>query len=59
MIIEVKDFVRVFVDEIVFLEEKYKLFVKVVEFYVKMYKDCMNGKGIDRYFFAFYVVCRG
>lgn len=50
---------RVFVDDIVFLEEKYKLFVKVVEFYVKMYKDCMNGKGIDRYFFAFYVVCRG
>lgn len=57
--IEAKDFVRAFVDETVSPEEKYKLLVKAAELHAKMYKDCMNGKGIDRHLFALYVVCRG
>ena len=57
--IEAKDFVRAFVDETVSPEEKYKLLLKAAELHAKMYKDCMNGKGIDRHLFALYVVCRG
>jgi len=57
--IEAKEFVTAFVDETVSTEEKYKLLLKAAELHAKMYKDCMNGKGIDRHLFALYVVCRG
>lgn len=57
--IEAKEFVRAFVDETVAPEEKYRLLLKAAELHAKMYKDCMNGKGIDRHLFALFVVCRG
>ena len=57
--IEAKDFVKAFVDETVAPEEKYRLLLKAADLHAKMYKDCMNGEGIDRHLFALYVVCRG
>ena len=57
--IEAKEFITAFVDETIPAEEKYKLLLKAAELHAKMYKDCMNGKGIDRHLFALYVVCRG
>ena len=56
---EAKEFVVAFGDKTVPLEEKYKLLLKAAELHAKKYKDCMNGKGIDRHLFALYVVCRG
>ena len=57
--IEAMEFVKAFVDETVAPEEKYRLLLKAAELHAKMYKDCMNGKGIDRHLFALFVVCRG
>jgi len=56
---EAKEFVLAFVDKTVPPKEKYKLLVKAAELHAKKYKDCMNGKGIDRHLFALYVVCKG
>lgn len=57
--VEAKEFVLAFLDKTVPPEEKYKLLLKAAEVHAKKYKDCMNGKGIDRHLFALYVVCRG
>ena len=57
--IEAKEFVLAFVDPAVPVDKKYKLLLKAAEVHAKKYKDCMNGKGIDRHLFALYVVCKG
>lgn len=57
--IEAKDFVLAMLDDTVLPEEKYKLLQKAADLHAKMYKDCMNGKGIDRHLFALFVVCKG
>lgn len=57
--IEAKDFVLAMLDDTVPPEEKYKLLQKAADLHAKMYKDCMNGKGIDRHLFALFVVCKG
>ena len=50
---------RAFLDKSVDRETKIKLLQKACEVHVKMYKDAMNGKGIDRHLFALYVVSKG
>ncbi|XP_074661158.1 carnitine O-palmitoyltransferase 1, muscle isoform-like [Tubulanus polymorphus] len=40
-------------------DEKKKLLKQACDFHQNMYRDCMNGKGIDRHLFALYVVCKG
>ena len=57
--IEAKEFVLAFVDPAVPVDKKYNLLLKAAEVHAKKYKDCMNGKGIDRHLFALYVVCKG
>lgn len=56
---EAKEFVLAVVDKTVPVQEKYRLLLKAADLHAKKYKDCMNGKGIDRHLFALYVVCRG
>lgn len=57
--VEAKEFVLAMVDDTVPPEEKYKLLHKAADLHAKMYKDCMNGKGIDRHLFALFIVSRG
>ena len=56
---EGKEFVLAFVDAAATPEEKVRLMRRAADVHAKMYKDCMNGQGIDRHLFALYVVCRG
>lgn len=50
---------RAFFDKSVSREDKIRLLREACEVHAKMYKDCMNGKGIDRHLFALYVVSKG
>lgn len=52
-------FFRAFVDKTVSAKEKQRLLKKACENHQILYKDAMNGKGIDRHLFALYVVSRG
>lgn len=40
-------------------EEKVGLLRESIQRHQVMYKDCMNGKGVDRHLFSLYVVSRG
>jgi len=40
-------------------EEKIRLFQVAAEKHQQLYRDSMNGKGIDRHLFGLYVACRG
>ncbi|KAH9499381.1 Carnitine O-palmitoyltransferase 1, liver isoform [Bulinus truncatus] len=53
------DFVTGFLNPEMPLEKKKKLLRTACEKHSDMYKDAMNGKGIDRHLFALYVACRG
>ena len=57
--VEAKEFVVAFMDKSTPVEEKYRLMLQAAELHGKMYKDCMNGKGIDRHLFSLFVVCKG
>ncbi|XP_045183818.2 carnitine O-palmitoyltransferase 1, liver isoform-like isoform X2 [Mercenaria mercenaria] len=52
-------FVKAFLDKTIDKSEKIRLLRKACEVHAKMYKDAMNGKGIDRHLFALYVVSKG
>ncbi|XP_012943350.1 carnitine O-palmitoyltransferase 1, liver isoform [Aplysia californica] len=56
---EAKQFVETFLDAEKPEEEKRALLKAACERHAKMYKDAMNGKGIDRHLFALYVASRG
>ena len=51
--------IRAFLDKAVAREEKIRLLRAACKVHAKTYKDCMNGKGIDRHLFALYVVSKG
>ncbi|XP_048251117.1 carnitine O-palmitoyltransferase 1, liver isoform-like isoform X2 [Haliotis rufescens] len=53
------DFVKAFLDKNVPGEEKIRLLLRACENHQIMYKDAMNGLGIDRHLFALYVASRG
>jgi len=57
--VEVRDFVRAFMDKSVPREEVIKLMKAAAAKHAVNYKDCMNGKGIDRHLFALYIVSKG
>lgn len=40
-------------------EEKIRLLNEAADKHTNLYKDAMNGKGIDRHLFALYVACKG
>jgi carnitine O-palmitoyltransferase 1 len=40
-------------------EEKISLLIKAADKHQQLYRDAMNGKGIDRHLFALYVCCKG
>lgn len=50
---------RAFLDKTVEKSEKIRLLRRACEVHAKMYKDAMNGLGIDRHLFALYVVSKG
>lgn len=39
--------------------QKQKLLKRAAEKHQNLYRDAMNGKGIDRHLFALYVACKG
>ncbi|KAL4216366.1 hypothetical protein ACF0H5_024093 [Mactra antiquata] len=57
--LEAAEFVKAYFDKTVPASEKIKLLRKASEVHARMYKDCMNGMGIDRHLFALYVVSKG
>ncbi|GAB6019338.1 hypothetical protein CHUAL_000930 [Chamberlinius hualienensis] len=52
-------FIRAMFDDKVSKEEKQKMLRQAGEVHQKLYRDAMNGKGVDRHLFALYVACRG
>jgi len=40
-------------------KEKLKLLRVAADKHQQLYRDAMNGKGIDRHLFALYVCCKG
>ena len=40
-------------------EEKIRLLRKAADKHQQLYRDSMNGGGIDRHLFALYVACKG
>ena len=40
-------------------EEKISLLRKAADMHQQLYRDSMNGGGIDRHLFALYVCCKG
>ncbi|KFM61832.1 Carnitine O-palmitoyltransferase 1, liver isoform, partial [Stegodyphus mimosarum] len=57
--IEAKDFVLCMVQNKVEKEVKRKLLNRAAAKHQNLYRDAMNGKGIDRHLFALYVACKG
>lgn len=57
--LESVEFVRAFLDKTVAREKKISLLRKACALHARMYKDCMNGMGIDRHLFALYVISKG
>lgn len=53
------DFVKAMLDKSCTNEERVKLLHKAAERHTILYKDAMNGKGIDRHLFALYVASKG
>lgn len=47
------------VDKDVSKEEKMRLFKIAADIHQCLYRDAMNGKGVDRHIFALYVACKG
>ncbi|KAG1650422.1 Carnitine O-palmitoyltransferase 1, liver isoform [Nymphon striatum] len=56
---EASAFVKAMMDKDVSREEKIRLFVISTDRHQNLYRDAMNGKGIDRHIFALYVACKG
>ena len=56
---EANNFVEAFISPEISNDEKKKLLKAACERHAVMYKDAMNGKGIDRHLFALYVASRG
>lgn len=56
---EAADFVRAMVENSVNNEEKIRLLSRAAAKHVQLFRDAMNGKGIDRHLFALYVACKG
>ena len=40
-------------------EKTISLLQRACTLHAAMYKDCMNGKGLDRHLFALYVISKG
>lgn len=57
--LESVQFVRAFLDKTVSREKKISLLRQACNVHAKMYKDSMNGMGIDRHLFALYVISKG
>lgn len=57
--LESVQFVRAFLDKSVSPEKKISLLRQACALHARMYKDCMNGMGIDRHLFALYVISKG
>lgn len=53
------DFVMAMLKNNVSLDEKRRLLHVAADKHTNLYKDAMNGKGIDRHLFALYVACKG
>ena len=56
---EANEFVKGFLDPARSQEEKRDLLKVACEQHATLYKDAMNGLGIDRHLFALYVASRG
>lgn len=56
---ETNQFVLAFLDPNQPQEKKRSLLKAACEKHATLYKDAMNGKGIDRHLFALYVASRG
>ncbi|ODN01838.1 Carnitine O-palmitoyltransferase 1, liver isoform [Orchesella cincta] len=56
---EAVDFVRSLLDDAHSTSEKHRLVKLAAEKHQQLYRDAMNGKGIDRHLFALYVCCKG
>lgn len=56
---ESSDFVRAMMENSISKNEKIRLLKRAAEVHQKMYRDAMNGMGIDRHLFALYVACKG
>lgn len=52
-------FVRALLDDGYSIKEKVQLLRSAAEKHQQLYRDAMNGKGIDRHLFALYVLCKG
>ena len=50
---------RAFLDKTVSREKKISLLRQACNIHAKMYKDSMNGMGLDRHLFALYVISKG
>ena len=50
---------RAFLDKTVSREKKISLLREACNIHAKMYKDSMNGMGLDRHLFALYVISKG
>lgn len=57
--LESVEFVKAFLDKTIPPEQKISLLRRACTLHARMYKDCMNGKGIDRHLFALYVISKG
>ncbi|XP_055863429.1 carnitine O-palmitoyltransferase 1, liver isoform-like [Biomphalaria glabrata] len=56
---EANDFIVNFLSPEVSKQEKRRLLSIACDKHSDMYKDAMNGRGIDRHLFALYIACRG
>ncbi|XP_059141447.1 carnitine O-palmitoyltransferase 1, liver isoform-like [Physella acuta] len=56
---EANTFVDALLDTSRSVDEKRELLTRACNNHVVMYKDAMNGKGIDRHLFALYVISKG
>ncbi|XP_071497775.1 carnitine O-palmitoyltransferase 1, liver isoform-like [Diadema antillarum] len=56
---ECKDFVLAMEDGSVSKEEKIRLLQRTINNHQAMFRDCTNGRGVDRHLFALYVACKG
>ncbi|XP_028402336.1 carnitine O-palmitoyltransferase 1, liver isoform-like [Dendronephthya gigantea] len=56
---ESKEFILAMENAEVSVEERVRLLRAMVKRHQVLYKDCMNGKGIDRHLFSLFVVSKG
>ncbi|KAG8200711.1 hypothetical protein JTE90_022322 [Oedothorax gibbosus] len=57
--VEAKDFVLAMVNDTADKEAKKSALLRAAERHQNLYRDAMNGKGVDRHLFALYVACKG